>query len=44
MLSADSHLPLQFRRIGAKIHNSAALIHIDAGSHIGIRIPEQLFV
>lgn len=44
MLRADAHLPLELRRIGAEIHDRAALVHVDAGPHEGITVPEQLLV
>ena len=37
-----AHRPLQFCHIGAKIHDGAALVHIDTGAHIGITVPEHL--
>ena len=44
MLRADTHRPLQLRRIRPKIHDGAALIHVCTDSHVRVAVPEQLFV
>ena len=44
MLGADTYRPLQLCSVRAQVYDSTALIHIYAGTHEGITVPEQLLV
>ncbi len=44
VICTNTDLPLKFCRIIAKVNERAALIHVDAGSHIWITVPEELLV
>ena len=44
VLCADTNRPLQLRCIRTKVNDCAALIHIDAGSHVRVAVPEQLLI
>ena len=44
MRCSDPHFPFQLGCIGTQINKGTALIHIDAGSHIRITVPEKLLV
>ncbi len=44
MRSTYAHGPVEFRGIRTQVHERTALIHIDAGSHVRITIPEELLV
>ena len=44
MWCSDTNFPFQLCSIRAKIYNSTTLVHVDAGSHIRVAVPEQLLV
>ena len=44
MRCSDPHFPFQLGCIGTQINKGTALVHIDAGSHIRITVPEKLLV
>ena len=41
---ADAHRPMQLRHVRPQIKNGAALIHVDACTHIRVAVPEHLLV